>query len=163
MSGTCWIRRGALESLLSEARNWPLRETGGALLGRREGDLAVVEEVLGPGPEANHGFSHFEPDARWQLEEGKRIYTESRRTVAYVGDWHTHPHGRPEPSRQDRDTAKMIATTKGFRAPRPLYAIASKRWHQLRRPSWRLRMLEWHHGRLQEMELIVLEGAAATV
>lgn len=156
MPGICWIQLGALESLLSEARSWPLRETGGALLGRRDGELAVIEDVLGPGPNANHGFSHFEPDAKWQLEQGKRVYAASGRTVAYVGDWHTHPHGRPEPSRQDRKTAKMIATTQSFRAPRPLYAIASKRWHQLRRPSWRLRMMEWYGDGLQEMELIVL-------
>jgi integrative and conjugative element protein (TIGR02256 family) len=157
MPGICWIQRQALDDLLSEARGWPLRETGGALLGRRESELAVVEEVLGPGPHASHGFRHFEPDAKWQLREGERIYAESGRTVAYLGDWHTHPHGRPHPSSQDHRTAEMIATTTGFRAPRPVYAIASKCWHRLPRPSWRLRMMEWHRGGLEEMELIVLE------
>ena len=50
----------------------------------------------------------------------------------------------------------MIATTQSFRSPRPLYAIASKRWHQLRRPSWRLRMMEHHQGKLAEVDLVVL-------
>lgn len=157
MPSICWIRGRALESLISEARTWPVRETGGALLGHRDGKLSVIEQILGPGPNASHGFSHFEPDAKWQLGEGERIYAESGRTVAYLGDWHTHPHGSPNPSRQDRETAKMIATTQGFRSPHPLYAIASKRWHQLRRPSWRLRMMEFRNGKLAEVDLVVLD------
>ena len=76
MPGICWIRSRALESLINEARAWPLRETGGALLGHRDGELAVIEQVLGPGPNAGHGLSHFEPDAKWQLGEGERIYAE---------------------------------------------------------------------------------------
>lgn len=161
MQGICWIRSRALESLLNEARAWPLRETGGALLGHREGSLSVIEQVLGPGPDAGHGLSHFEPDAAWQLVEGERIYMESGRTVAYLGDWHTHPHGGPNPSQQDRQTARMIATTRGFRAPRPLYAIASKRWHQLRRPNWRLRMMEYHQGKLTAVDLVILTDLEA--
>lgn len=158
MPGICWIRRTALESLIAEARSWPVRETGGALLGHREDNRAVVERVLGPGPEAGHGYSHFEPDGLWQQGEGERIYVESGHTVAYLGDWHTHPHGGPHPSAQDRRTARMIAEDRSFRAPRPLYAIASKRWYQIRSPRWGLRMMEWRGGRLAEMELIVLEG-----
>jgi integrative and conjugative element protein (TIGR02256 family) len=156
MPGTCWINRAALESLLDEARHWPLRETGGALLGYREGNVALVEHVLGPGPDASHGYSHFEPDVEWQLREGERIYAESGRKIAYLGDWHTHPHGGPYPSRQDRDTAKLIATDRGFRSPRPLYAIASKRWFECRGGRWRLRMMEWHRDSLAEMDLHVL-------
>jgi integrative and conjugative element protein (TIGR02256 family) len=159
MRGTCWIKREALAVLLAEARRWPLRETGGALLGWRDEKSALVIAVLGPGPEASHGYSHFEPDGEWQQREGERHYRESGRTVAYLGDWHSHPHGGPYPSRQDRQTARMVAEDEAFRAPQPLYAIASKRWYELRNPSWRLKVLEWHEGRLQEMELRVLSTA----
>jgi hypothetical protein len=38
-----------------------------------------------------------------------------------------------------------------------MYAIASKRWHQLRRPSWRLRMMEFRNGKLAEVDLAVLD------
>lgn len=157
MPGTCWIRRAALEDLLAEARRWPLRETGGALLGRRKGELTVVETVLGPGPGASHGYSHFEPDGAWQQVQGERIYAQSGRTVAYLGDWHTHPRGGPYPSGQDRHTARMIARDVAFRAPWPLYAIAAKRWYQLREPGWTLRMLELREGELVEVELLTLE------
>lgn len=158
MPGTCWFTRGACDRLLSELQGWPLRETGGALLGRREGDLAVVETVLGPGPEAHHGLSSFEPDHEWQQAEGARIYRESGRTVAYLGDWHSHPRGPALPSTTDQETAKMIAAEEAFRAPRPLYAIATKRWYQRREPAWRVKMMELFEGELAEMELITLEA-----
>jgi integrative and conjugative element protein (TIGR02256 family) len=157
MQGTCWIRRSALEELLAEGRRRPLRETGGALLGHRDGELAVVETVLGPGPGAVHGYSHFEPDAEWQQREGERIYERSGRTIAFLGDWHTHPRGGPFPSHQDRETAETIADDRAFRAPRPLYGIASKRWYARRESAWRLRMLEWHRGELVDVNLITLE------
>jgi integrative and conjugative element protein (TIGR02256 family) len=157
MSGICWIRRSALEDLLAEAARWPVRETGGALLGHREGELAVVEAVLGPGPGAVHGYAHFEPDAEWQQREGERAYERSGRTVAFLGDWHTHPRGGPWPSQQDQETAEAIAGDGGFRAPRPLYGIASKPWYGLRESAWRLRMLEWHRGTLIDIELITLD------
>jgi integrative and conjugative element protein (TIGR02256 family) len=157
VQGICWIRKSAFGELLNEARRWPMRETGGALLGHREGELAVVEWVLGPGPVASHGLSHFEPDGPWQQEHGERIYEASGRQVAYLGDWHTHPRGAPTPSRQDRKTARMIANDRGFRAPRPLYAIAGRKWRRWAHRPWRLQMLEWNEGALVEMQLVVLD------
>jgi integrative and conjugative element protein (TIGR02256 family) len=121
-----------------------MRETGGALLGWREGKRTVVQRVLGPGPKAKHGFRSFEPDASWQNEQGRRIYAESQRTVAYIGDWHTHPFGAPNPSRQDASTARLIAEDPGFRAPVPLYAILGKPLRQVAaRPKWQIAIYEW--------------------
>ncbi len=65
MPSRCWFDRRALNDLQVEARHWLIRETGGALLGWRDGSGVVVAHVLGPGPEAKHGFSSFEPDAEW--------------------------------------------------------------------------------------------------
>jgi len=153
MRDVCWIEPGALTTLLAEARRWLLRETGGALLGWRGEEGAVIAAVLGPGPEANHGLRHFEPDVQWQQREGERIYRESGRTIAYLGDWHSHPYGGPYPSRQDRKTARMIADDRAFRAPEPLYAIASKHWYQLRGPGWHLRVMRLRGGRLLDTSL----------
>jgi integrative and conjugative element protein (TIGR02256 family) len=141
--GRCWCDSSALDQLFREARRWPLRETGGALLGWRDPGESVIAAVLGPGPRARHGLRSFEPDAEWQNEQGQRLYVESGRTVAYLGDWHSHPHGGAVPSGQDRETAEMIATDPAFRAPRPLYAIASKPWRALRRRAWQLTVYEW--------------------
>jgi integrative and conjugative element protein (TIGR02256 family) len=140
---SCWCDSSALDELLREARRWPLRETGGALLGWRGDGEAVIASVLGPGPSARHGLRSFEPDAEWQNEQGRRHYRESGRTIAYLGDWHSHPHGGATPSDQDRETAEMIATDPAFRTPQPLYAIASKPWRALRLRAWQLTVYEW--------------------
>lgn len=131
---------------------WYLRETGGALLGWRDGPDAVVARALGPGPGAHHGFRSFEPDATWQVEQGRRIYRGSGRTIAYIGDWHSHPIGALAPSAQDRGAVEIIATDAGFRAPEPLSALVAGTlggW----RPS-RLAVYLWRDQQFEQMQLI---------
>lgn len=144
MPAHCWFRPDALTELYAEAHRWRTRETGGALLGWRDGDATVVARILGPGPQARHGVRWFEPDVKWQNEQGSRIYRASGRTVAYLGDWHTHPLGAPRPSRQDAETAKLIAEDTAFRAAIPLYAILGRSLGSLASGSpWRLAVFEW--------------------
>ncbi len=139
MSPRCWIDERALGDLVAEARRWRIRETGGALIGWRDGPDAVVATVLGPGPKARHRLRSFEPDGPWQVEQGRRIYEATERKVAYVGEWHTHPFGFPTPSGQDRAAARLIADDPGFRAPEPLSAIAARS----ARSGWRLVVCTW--------------------
>jgi len=159
VSSRCWIYRNALTELLAEARRWPRRETGGALLGWRDGDRTVVARILGPGPHARHERHAFEPDAEWQNAEGARIYEDSGRMIAYLGDWHTHPRGSLVPSRQDAQTAEAIAQDGGFRTATPLYAIAGRRFRP--RAAWRLNLYEWRAGRFATVvvEMIDPEGS----
>ncbi len=157
MPALCWFDRNALDELHAAARHWPLRETGGALLGWREEDQYVVSRVLGPGPDAKHGFGSFEPDGRWQSEQGAETYRESGRTIAYLGDWHTHPRGAPVPSQQDRKTAKMIAEDPDFRSLEPLYAIVGKRGRPWAR-KWKLVVYRQIDGELVEIELCVKDA-----
>ncbi|HYQ79107.1 MAG TPA: Mov34/MPN/PAD-1 family protein [Solirubrobacterales bacterium] len=128
MRPRCWINESALAEMWAEARRWRLRETGGALLGWRDGRDAVIARVLGPGPNAKHGFFSFEPDYEWQVGQGRRIYRESSRCVAYIGDWHTHPFASPRPSWTDRKAAKQIAEDPDFRAREPLSLIVGRGW-----------------------------------
>ncbi len=158
LSDACWCDRRAVDDLLAEARRWPLRETGGALLGWRGDSGPVVAQILGPGPDARHGLRSFEPDGEWQVEEGRRIYRQSRRLVAYLGDWHTHPGGSAKPSGQARRTAAMIASDLGFRAPRPVYAIAHRGWLRARR--WGLTIYELRAGEFIELEIHSIDAGA---
>lgn len=156
MSWHCWIRRVALNDLLAEARAWQVRETGGALLGWHENGAYVIDRVLGPGPSAKHRFASFEPDAKWQASEGARIYHETDRTVAYVGDWHTHPRGHPYPSSQDRRTARLIAEDDDFRIERPLYAIAGRSLRDVAARRWRLVLYVWDGDTLHPLDLEIV-------
>ena len=156
MRATCWFHGSASGDLLAEARGWRLRETGGALLGWTEGSDYVVARVLGPGPKAKHGFSSFEPDGPWQAEEGRRIYYESGRTIAYIGDWHSHPRGSGIPSSQDDKAAGQIAEDEGFRAPRPLSAIAVGPGLFRGRDQWSLNVFVWDGKSLVPIEVVLI-------
>jgi integrative and conjugative element protein (TIGR02256 family) len=112
----------------------------------------VIASVLGPGPNAKHRLSSFEPDAAWQNEIGQDIYRWSGRTITYLGDWHTHPRSTPSPSGQDRRTVAMIASDPRFRAPTPLYAIIG-RARRRRRRRWCLALWEWRDGHLTPLNL----------
>jgi len=158
---SCWIARRAYDELIAEADRWTLRETGGALLGWRDGDRSFVARVLGPGPRARHRRHSFEPDTRWQNEQGAKLYVDSKRTIAFQGDWHTHPFGAPTPSRQDRDTARSLAEDRAFRTPVPLYAILGRSsWHSGRRRSSELVVREVRKGELVEVDYEVLDPRA---
>lgn len=64
--------------LLEAVAAFPM-ETGGLLLGTWDArDIATVAEVIGPGPDAEHAATSFEPDADWQR-------------AALADAWRRHP------------------------------------------------------------------------
>jgi len=146
----CWIDETALGDLLAEAGRWRLRETGGALLGWRDGADVAVAGVLGPGADAKHRLRSFEPDGPWQVAQGRRIYAATNQMVAYLGDWHTHPFGRPTPSRQDETAARLIASDADFRTPEPLSGIVGR----VHRGHMRLVMHAWDGEALALIEML---------
>jgi integrative and conjugative element protein (TIGR02256 family) len=158
MPDRCWCARSALDDLLAEARRWPLRETGGALLGWRDANQTVIAQILGPGPKARHRLSSFEPDSAWQNQQGQRIYRNSGRTIRYLGDWHTHPRGTLRPSRQDHRTACLIAEDPAFQTPQPLYVIAGHKRLLRTRFAWTLAVYTPRGGNLHRVPLIVFDG-----
>lgn len=50
----------------------------------------VVTDVIGPGPNAEHGLFHFIPDYSFHISESSRIYNSSNRVSFYLGDWQSH-------------------------------------------------------------------------
>jgi len=123
----------------------------------------VIARALGPGPNAKHGFFSFEPDYEWQVEHGRRIYRESNRCVAYIGDWHTHPFASPRPSWTDRKAARQIAEDPDFRAPEPLSLILGRSWRAGdRHREVALDSLMVYVWRNVELEILDIEPCAIT-
>lgn len=122
-----WVADEALEQLAHEAYQHEPLETGGLLLGYWSAAASeqeiLIQAVIGPGPQAHHERSRFEPDAAWQRKQLADVYVASGRITTYLGDWHTHPGDAPSPSRRDRKTARAIANAGDARAPRPLMLI----------------------------------------
>lgn len=104
-----WIASAAAAALDAQASAaYPL-ETGGMLVGYRNGSSYVVMRVIGPGPQALHSRTRFEPDHDWQSAQLDLHYSQSRGVHRYLGDWHTHPDSVGELSWLDRRTLARIA------------------------------------------------------
>jgi len=120
---TVWWEAGPRDAILAEATRALPRETGGVLLGWSTATDVVISHQVGPGANAEHFRTRFLPDRDWQAEEIARIYERSGRTIAYLGDWHTHPGGEPFPSAMDMIALHRIAQDQEARCPRPVMGI----------------------------------------
>ncbi len=108
--GVGWLREDGNAYLLDQAQKHAPNETGGLLLGYRHSPTeAVITDAIGPGPEAKHRASTFEPDYPWQADQLAHCYPAQDRRIAYLGDWHTHPF----------ETTKMSTQTSGPFEPSP--------------------------------------------
>lgn len=101
---TSWIADHVRAQIVEEGRALFPLETGGILLGWRDGPDCIIADLIGAGPEALHGRHLFLPDHAWQLRELRAAFAFSNGDLDYLGDWHTHPDGIAEMSKQDHKT-----------------------------------------------------------
>lgn len=94
-------------------------------MGRRTGiNEIVVDQVIGPGPNARHERYRFEPDIHWQHAQIADHYYATGGTSTYLGGWHSHPeatHGRL--SSIDRKALRTIISEPEAQCPKPLMVI----------------------------------------
>lgn len=78
-------------------------EAGGVLLGRRLLDSmdVLVDSVTTPFPSDIQKRRAFVRNAIGHQDAVDSAWEESHGTTVYLGEWHTHPQPRPEPSRTD--------------------------------------------------------------
>ncbi len=78
-------------------------ETGGILLGHDRGDGTMGVTVAGgPGPHAVRAANRFTRDLAFAEALADAAY--DRDGSVWIGEWHTHPNGPPEPSDVDLRT-----------------------------------------------------------
>lgn len=138
-AGSLWIRQEVVDDLSRQALERTTVETGGILLGyvAEPTGSVVVLDTLGPGPNAVHTPSEFEPDQAWQKHQLAIRYRTSDGLLSYVGDWHTHPGGTATPSRRDRTTLRRIARYPAARLSRPAMVILGTREGAVSLRAWR--------------------------
>lgn len=112
-----------MSEIVADARLHQPRETGGILLGREHGGRIVVTHQIGAGPNAVHNPKSFTPDRDWQYDRIDTLYVEAHGNIAYLGDWHTHPGGVPEPSRTDRTLLRRTAQNPDCQCAQPVMLI----------------------------------------
>lgn len=101
----------------------PKAETGGILVGKYTEDdsrvlVAIADE---PAPDSVQGATTLcrgsEGVNEW-LEEQRRL-----KQVEYLGEWHYHPSGRPDPSEIDKETSRGIADNDDYACSEPIMII----------------------------------------
>lgn len=114
---------GALRLIEKEALASPNNETGGILIGRYEidGNTAVVTAATEKPADSSSGRAWFQRGisgltarlrARWASGE------------YYVGEWHSHPGGGPNPSGNDIREMRSISIDACYKCPKPIMIIA---------------------------------------
>jgi integrative and conjugative element protein (TIGR02256 family) len=101
------IAPSVIEFIAVEARrSRDGNETGGALFGF---DASIhgpplISHALGSGPQAIRERKRFVRDLEYTRHAAKAIHQES--AAQWIGEWHTHPGGQPQPS--DADIASYL-------------------------------------------------------
>lgn len=103
-------------------QEFPL-ECGGVLVGRfRSIDgTPVIHSCSSPPADSKASRTQFE---RGTEELQDYLNSQFSMGFQYVGEWHTHPSGRPVPSLVDRHTMFRIGGDRSYQMPRPILLIA---------------------------------------
>jgi integrative and conjugative element protein (TIGR02256 family) len=97
------------------AQNRTGNEHGGILLGMRKRSSVQVVSATFPQKWDHATPSLFKRSARGHADIAVREWTDSGRTMDWVGEWHSHPPGFPNPSMTDR--ISWLRITKRTRKP----------------------------------------------
>lgn len=96
-------------------------EAGGLLLGEVRGrHLNLVDATFPTFDDLRSRYS-FERLPQGHAEVAQKMWSDSRGTVRYLGEWHSHPQDCPIPSGIDRSEWKRLATER--KDKRPVLAV----------------------------------------
>lgn len=118
---TIWLSRHVVQGMVQLGALYHPLETGGVLLGWRDGNDRIVNGLVGPGLKSLHSRQTFFPDHSWQVARIREAFEGSAGDLDYLGDWHTHPDGLAMMSELDRKTLSRIERRVKF----PLMVIAA--------------------------------------
>ena len=149
---TIWLADNIADEIERLASLYYPLETGGMLLGWRDGDDRIVTGLVGPGRRALHGRYTFIPDGAWQRARLSELFASSGGDLDYLGDWHTHPDGMAEMSELDRRTLSKVER----RVKAPLMVIFAGTEHDWTGGAWfgiRSSYFGRFHALAQEMKM----------
>ncbi len=109
-----------------ETSNSPDKETGGILIGIKQGNVVHVLQATEPGPKAERTAIVFDRDAEYAQSKLNEARESFGGNVDYVGEWHSHLEVNPIPSQQDLSTYKAIAKAKNYHTNCPITLIAGR-------------------------------------
>ncbi|MBN3059063.1 Mov34/MPN/PAD-1 family protein [Pectobacterium versatile] len=119
---TVVLSSSTINQMVSECLKAGVNETGGILIGSYSEDssTAMIEEATTRPADSLAGRTTFQRGVK-----GLRSILRARWKTGlyYVGEWHFHPGGSPEPSRDDLMSMTSIAATPGYQCLEPIMII----------------------------------------
>ena len=118
-----FIGAGPLAHVLDLCLDSHPLETGGVLIGHygETLDTAIVTRVTGPPPDSRRRRTAFYRGTQGLQELLGALW---RKNEYYLGEWHYHPGGSPEPSATDIRRMQEIAESDDARCPEPILLVA---------------------------------------
>lgn len=112
----------AFEQMKTMAYMSTKKETGGILIGSYddEGNRAFITKVSSPPKDSRSSWASF---LRGTLGLKKMLIEEWKAGNYYLGEWHLHPAGSPNPSSQDINQIKEISKDVKYKCPEPILII----------------------------------------
>lgn len=100
-------------------------ETGGVLFGERNDACRViwVDEIVGPPPDSRASPDGFVCGVEGVVAARDEKSARTRKSVEYIGMWHTHPEAPPIPSSTDRAGMARLTSVAGARTQKALLVI----------------------------------------
>lgn len=117
------VTNEAIQTIEQQALASPGQETGGILIGRYEadGDVAVITAATTRPSDSGSGRAWFQRGIRGLKELLRARWGQGE---YYLGEWHSHPGGAPNPSSNDVREMRAIARDAGYRCQEPILVIA---------------------------------------
>lgn len=116
------IESRAWNKMVDDCNKAGTRETGGILIGQYSNDksTALITEVSSRPKDSISSSATFQRGAFGLKELLAARWTEG---LYYIGEWHFHPGGSPEPSRPDTYAMRSIAANSNYSCPEPILLI----------------------------------------
>lgn len=119
---TVKLSASALRQIIDECIKAGNNETGGILIGSysRDGSTALLAEATARPNDSLVGRTTFQRGIN-----GLHSLLASRWNAGkyYVGEWHFHPGGSPEPSRDDLESMTLISQDPNYQCQEPVMII----------------------------------------
>jgi integrative and conjugative element protein (TIGR02256 family) len=121
----------ALRLIENEALASVDKETGGILIGRYEddGNVAVVAAATERPSDSSSGSVWFQRGISGLTTKLRDRWAHGE---YYLGEWHSHPGGAPDPSINDIREMRSISIDPSYRCPKPIMVIAGTSGQSIR-------------------------------
>ena len=157
------LKQRHLRKIVALAQKAAPPEAGGVLVGTYTKDrrYAVVRSILCQKDRRGRARrTCFVREGSWLTNILARIWRKTRGTEYYLGEWHSHPGGAPQPSGRDKKEMRDIAYTPKEECSAPILVIIGGDFGELERHL--MAFVFPRELQSREMKLLKTRGLSST-